>query len=86
MATTINLSYENTFNVFDYVTQQRIGEIALMSDGWAAYEANEYGRIRTTRIGTYKDAELACRAVDKKYETKIKKARRTKQVAKGGKK
>jgi hypothetical protein len=64
MATTINLSYEDTFNVFDYVTQERIGQIALMSDGWAAYRATPNGHIVEKRIGTYKDAELAVRAVD----------------------
>jgi len=65
MATTISLSFENTFNVFDYVTRDRIGEIALMSNGWAAYHATP-ARVSDKRIGTYPDAETAVRALDKR--------------------
>jgi hypothetical protein len=60
----INLSYENTFNVFDNITKVRIGQIALMNDGWAGYGVTATGRIRERRIGTYPDAEQAIRAVE----------------------
>jgi hypothetical protein len=56
---TINLSFDDTFNVYDRITGVRIGEISLMSTGWAAYLGNQ-----ERRIGTYKTAELAIRAID----------------------
>jgi len=61
---TVSLSFESTFNVFDNVTRVLIGQVALMSDGWAAYLATPTGRIKERRIGTYATAELAIRAVD----------------------
>src|SRR3982751_6231605 len=63
---TISLSYENTFLVFDNVTSVLIGEISLMSDGWAAYLAGPTGKMTKKRVGTYATAELAIRAVDEK--------------------
>jgi hypothetical protein len=61
---TINLSFDDTFNVYDRITGVRIGEISLMSGGWAAYMTTPTGRIKDMRIGTYKTAELAIRAID----------------------
>jgi hypothetical protein len=68
MATTINHSFGNTFNVFDFVNQRRIGQVSLMSEGWAAYGATSTGHITIKRIGTYEDAELAIRAVDQNHK------------------
>lgn len=65
MATTVSHSFGDTFNVYDYVRQHRIGQIALMSDGWAAYRAGGGGNIVERRIGTYPDADAAIDALDK---------------------
>jgi len=65
MATTINHSYDDTFNVYDFVTGVRIGQIALMSDGWAAYRAVRNGDgIQDRRIDTFDNAEKAINALD----------------------
>src|SRR5213592_2679758 len=64
---TVNHSFGDTFNVFDRVTQVQVGQICLMSGGWAAYTSNPSGVIAERRIGTYEDAELALRAIGGTY-------------------
>lgn len=56
--------YEDTFDVYDLKGGQRIGQVALMSTGWAAYRATWSGRIVDERIGTYPRAADAIYAVD----------------------
>lgn len=70
MATTVSHSFGDTFNVYDYVTQERVGEISLMSDGWAAYRAKGQG-VECKRIDTFPDAEAAIRALDRKTKIKV---------------
>lgn len=57
----------DTLQVFD--DEQLVGEVVLMSDGWAAYTAGPTGRIRTTRIGTYPTINDAVRSLTDKEET-----------------
>jgi hypothetical protein len=45
-----------------------VGQITLMSGGWAAYTANTSGVVAEKRIGTYEDAELALRAIGETYD------------------
>lgn len=61
----VSINFEDTFSVFDNITKVKIGEISLMSDGWAAYTIRNTGNILQDRIGTYKTAEDAIRAVNK---------------------
>jgi hypothetical protein len=68
MSATIRHSFDDVFLVFDYVKRDLIGEIVLMSDGWAAYRTNANGRMIEERIGTYANAELAIRAIDNHYQ------------------
>jgi hypothetical protein len=59
-SSTVVLSFDDTFVVYDYVTQERIGEITLMSEGWASYRGRQQGRL-----GTFPTAEAAIRSLDK---------------------
>lgn len=65
---TVSHSFGDTFNVFDRVSQVQVGQICLMSGGWAAYTSNPYGVVAEKRIGTFEDAELALRAIGKTYK------------------
>lgn len=42
-----------------YEGDERVGEITLMADGWAAYGITATGRIQDRRIGTYDSVKLA---------------------------
>lgn len=67
-STTVSHSYGDTFSVFDRVSKWHVGEITLMSGGWAAYTASMYGVVAEKRIGTYETAEDAIRAIGKTYK------------------
>lgn len=58
---TLTCVMDDAFDV--YQDKQRIGEIALMSDGWAAYAVNNAGRVQPERIGTYDSAMRALMAL-----------------------
>lgn len=64
------LKFDSTFNVYN--GDKLLGEIALMSDGWAAYRASatNIDRIKPQRIGTYKSAARAANALTAKPEQK----------------
>ena len=82
MATTINHSFGDTFNVFDFVTGQRIGQITLQSNGWASYRATAGGhRIIETRTGTHPDAQAAIHELDVRFA--IQQTTRTKKLTSG---
>lgn len=62
------LKFDSTFNVYN--SDKLLGEIALMSDGWAVYRASatNIDRIKPRRIGTYKNAARAANALTAKCE------------------
>lgn len=64
----VNHSYEDTFNVFEHITHDWIGEVTLMSDGWAAYPINRAGTMPLQkRMGTYPDAGAAFKALNERF-------------------
>jgi len=65
MATTVSHSHGDVFNVLDYVTQERIGQIAPSGEyEWAAYISVNGRTIRRMRLSTHDDAGQAIRAID----------------------
>jgi hypothetical protein len=62
-AVTFRLAWGSTFDVFDWSNERRLGQISLMSSGWAAYAVGASGRIMPERLGTFGEAEIAVLAI-----------------------
>lgn len=59
----LKIAFSDTLEVYADDQEEPIGEISLMSTGWAVYRLNASGFIITPRIGTYKTAEQAVKAL-----------------------